>query len=56
MCGKETDKTLFRKALVHTYICSKECLTEYFKPLGGRKLAIQESIDKGIDERDYWIE
>jgi len=37
VCGKETDKVLFSKAIVKTYICSEKCLQEYFKPIGGVK-------------------
>lgn len=52
ICRKETNKTLFKKAIVHTYICSKECLAKYF----GHKVMIQETFSKSSDERDYWIE
>jgi len=52
ICRKETNKTLFKKALVHTYICSTECLVKYFK----HKVTIQETLDKQSEERDYWIE
>jgi hypothetical protein len=30
---KETSLVLFKKAYVPIYICSKECLHEYFRPL-----------------------
>jgi len=52
ICRKETNKTLFKKAIVHTYICSKECLAKYF----GHKVTIQETFGKSSEERDYWTE
>ena len=38
VCGKETSKTLHRKAIMPIYICSETCLQKYFKPLGGLNL------------------
>ena len=52
ICRRETNKTLFKNALVHTYICSTECLVKYFE----HKVTIQETLDKQSGERDYWIE
>jgi len=47
VCGKETEKVLFKKAIVKTYICSETCLQKYFAPIGGvivqKKLAEDES-------------
>jgi len=49
ICRKETNKTLFKKALAHTCICSTECLVKYFK----HKVTIQETLDNQSGERDY---
>jgi len=47
MCGKETRKVLYSKAIVKTYICSKEYLKEYYKPLKGYKPKIQKKLIDG---------
>ena len=52
ICGKETGRTLFKNALVQTYVCSRECLAKYFK----HRVEIQETLDKSSGERNYWIE
>jgi len=44
MCGKETRKVLHSKAVVTIYICSEECLKEYYKPLKGYKPNIQRKL------------
>ena len=33
VCGKETCKVLFSRAIVKPYICSTKCLKEYFSVL-----------------------
>ena len=53
ICKKETNKTLFKTAIVHTYICSEECLIKYFEPLGKKKIVIQTKVG---GETDYWLE
>jgi len=52
MCGKETYKVLYSKALVKTYICSEKCLKEYWKPVKGYKVRIQ----KKLKESDGWLD
>jgi len=52
MCGKETYKVLFSKAIVKTYICSMKCLKEYFKPLKGFRLRVQKRLKEG----DGWLD
>ena len=47
VCGKETEKVLFKKAIVKTHICSEECLQKYFKPLGGVRFRRKLSEDDG---------
>ena len=47
MCAKETDKVLFSKAIVKIYICSKKCLREYFKPVGG--VRVQKKLREAKD-------
>jgi len=47
MCGKETHKVLFSKAIVKTYICSTKCLKEYFKPVKGRGIRVQKKLREG---------
>ncbi|MDH5623436.1 MAG: hypothetical protein OEY39_03105 [Candidatus Bathyarchaeota archaeon] len=49
LCGKETYKVLFSKAIVQIYICSKECLKEYLKPLG------RVRVQKKLKEGDGWL-
>ena len=46
-CGKETRKVLHSKAIVKIYICSEECLKEYYKPLKGYKPKIQKKLVEG---------
>jgi hypothetical protein len=43
VCEKETYKALFSNAIVKTYICSRKCLREYFKPVG-RKVRAQKKL------------
>lgn len=50
VCGKETFKVLFRKAIVPTFICSRECLRRYFEPIGG--VTTQEKLG----EADSWLD
>ena len=45
VCGKETYKVLFSNAIVKAYICSKQCLKEYFKPVKGFR--VQKKLKKG---------
>jgi hypothetical protein len=52
MCGKETHKVLFSKAIVKTYICSIKCLKEYFKPVKGFGLRVQKRLKEG----DGWLD
>jgi len=47
VCGKETEKVLFKKAAVKTYICSVECLQKYFAPIGGVKRQVKLVEDEG---------
>jgi len=47
VCGKETEKVLFKKASVKTYICSLECLHKY---LGTVK------VQKKLEEDDGWLD
>jgi len=50
VCGKETYKVLFSKAILKTYICSEKCLQEYFKPVGGVQ------IQKKLTEGEGWLD
>jgi len=52
MCGKETYRVLFSKAIVKTHICSMNCLKEYFKPVKGCKIRIQKKLKEG----DGWLD
>ncbi len=52
MCGNETYKVLYSKAIVKTYICSQKCLKEYWKPVKGYKVSIQ----KKLMESDGWLD
>ena len=47
LCGKETRKVLHSKAIVKIYICSEQCLKEYYKPLKGYKPKIQKKLVEG---------
>ena len=38
VCGKETDKVLFSKAIVKIYICSEKCLRRYGVKVRQKKL------------------
>ncbi|MDH5460819.1 MAG: hypothetical protein OEX09_01135 [Candidatus Bathyarchaeota archaeon] len=51
MCGKETYKVLFSKAIVKIYICSLECLKEYHKPIKRFRLRIQTRLK----EDEGWL-
>jgi len=50
MCGRETYRVLFSKAIVKIYICSIECLKEYIKPL--RRIRVQKRLKDG----DGWLD
>jgi len=50
ICNEETYKVLFSKAIVKTYICSQECLKEYFKPIGGFR------VQKKLMEGEGWLD
>ena len=52
VCGKPTWKTLFKKAIVHTPICSEECLVKFWR----KKVRLQQTFGEGIGERDYWFD
>lgn len=52
VCGKETRKVLFSKAIVKTYICSIKRLKEYFKPVKGVRLRVQKRLKEG----DGWLD
>jgi len=45
VCEKETEKVLFKKAIVKTYICSEECLHKY---LGAVKVQKKLSEEEGM--------
>lgn len=47
MCGEETYKVLFSKAIVKIYICSLKCSKEYWKPVKGLRLRIQKKLKEG---------
>jgi hypothetical protein len=53
VCKRETTITLFKEALIPTYICSEECLKEYLKPLRRGKISIQTAID---GTREHWLD
>lgn len=52
MCGKETRKVLYSKAIVKIFVCSEECLKEYWKPVKGYKVKIQ----KRLVESEGWLD
>ena len=52
MCGRETHRVLHSKAIVKIFICSEECLKEYYKPLKGYKVRIQKKLKEG----DGWLD
>ncbi|MDH5481567.1 MAG: hypothetical protein OEY22_01615 [Candidatus Bathyarchaeota archaeon] len=56
VCEKETNRRLFKDDIVPTFICSKECLLKYFKPLGRETTVIQETFGGSIEQRDYWFQ
>jgi len=52
VCGKETYKVLFSRAIVKTYICSMKCVKEYLKPVKGFRLRVQKKLKEG----DGWLD
>jgi len=52
VCGKETYKVLFSRAIVKTYICSMKCLKKYFKPVKGARIRVQKKMKEG----DGWLD
>ena len=51
VCGGETYRVLFSKAIVKTYICSEKCLKEYFRPVKGFRIRVQKKLKEG----DGWL-
>jgi len=47
VCGKDTYRVLFSKAIVKIHICSEDCLKAYWKPVKGFKLGIQQKLIEG---------
>jgi len=47
VCGKETYRVLFSRAIVKMHICSEDCLKEYWKPVKGFRLEIQKKLKEG---------
>jgi len=48
ICGKETQKVLFKEAIV---ICSEKCLRKYFEPIGGVKIMLEK-----LKENEAWLD
>jgi len=53
VCGKETIKVLFKDAIEKTYICSMQCLKEYFRPAKDWKLITQKKL---TEEDEGWLD
>jgi len=48
--GKETEKVLFNRSAVNTYICSETCLQKYFAPIGG------VTLQKRLVQDESWLD
>ena len=47
VCGKDTYRVLFSKAIEKMYFCSENCLKEYWKPVKGFRLTVQKRLKEG---------
>ncbi len=52
VCGQETKKVAWGKAIFKIFICSEECLQKYFAPLGFVRPVLRR-LDKPGEEESW---